>query len=104
MNLWQEFIVIRRLNIVYQPSFNSIKVIFVKQNSLNTLTKIFIMRITKNEFKIPPISTLIGSTIVNYFRILQQGRIAPKYYFKIFVSTICCFDCYTLSFLGKISF
>ena len=41
-----------------------------------------------DEFKIPPVSTLIGSSIKNYFKILSQGKIAPKYYFKIFLSTI----------------
>ena len=40
-----------------------------------------------DEFKIPPISTLAGSTIGNYFKILRQGRIAPRYYFKIFLTT-----------------
>jgi hypothetical protein len=40
------------------------------------------------EFKIPPISTLVGSTISNYFRILNKGKIAPKYYFKIFLTTL----------------
>jgi len=41
-----------------------------------------------DEFKIPPISTLIGSTIKNYFKILKQGRISPKYYFKISLTTL----------------
>ena len=41
-----------------------------------------------DEFKIPPISTLAGSTIGNYFKILRQGRIAPRYYFKIFLTTL----------------
>jgi len=41
-----------------------------------------------DEFKIPPISTLAGSTIKNYFKILGKGHIAPKYYFKIFLTTI----------------
>jgi omega-hydroxy-beta-dihydromenaquinone-9 sulfotransferase len=40
------------------------------------------------EFKIPPISTLVGSTILNYFRILNKGKVAPKYYFKIFLTTL----------------
>jgi len=40
------------------------------------------------EFKIPPISTLVGSTISNYFRILNKGKVAPKYYFKIFLTTL----------------
>lgn len=41
-----------------------------------------------NEFKIPPISTLAGSTIGNYFKILRLGHIAPTNYFKIFLTTI----------------
>ncbi len=41
-----------------------------------------------SEFKIPPISTLAGSTIVNYFKILRLGHIAPRYYFKIFLTTL----------------
>lgn len=40
------------------------------------------------EFKIPPISTLAGSTLRNYFRVLQQGRVHPRYYFKIFLTTV----------------
>lgn len=41
-----------------------------------------------SEFKIPPISTLAGSTIKNYFKILRKGHIAPRYYFKIFLTTL----------------
>jgi len=44
--------------------------------------------IDMNEFKIPPISTLAGSTISNYFRILSQGRVLPKYYLKIALTTL----------------
>lgn len=40
------------------------------------------------EIKIPPVSTLIGSTIGNYFKILSQGRIEPRNYFKIFLTTL----------------
>ena len=40
------------------------------------------------EFKIPPISTLVGSTIKSYFKILNKGHIAPRYYFKIFLTTL----------------
>ncbi len=46
------------------------------------------MKKAKNEFKIPPVSTLIGSTVSNYFRVLRKGRIAPKFYFKVFLSTL----------------
>lgn len=41
-----------------------------------------------SKFKIPPISTLSGSTLINYFRILKQGRIEPRFYFKIFLTTL----------------
>jgi omega-hydroxy-beta-dihydromenaquinone-9 sulfotransferase len=40
------------------------------------------------EFKIPPISTLSGSTLVNYFKILRKGYIEPRYYFKILLTTL----------------
>ncbi len=41
-----------------------------------------------SEFKIPPISTLAGSTLFNYFKILKQGDIQPKYYLKICLTTL----------------
>jgi len=41
-----------------------------------------------SEFKIPPISTLAGSTLSNYFKILKQGRIEPRFYFKIGLTTL----------------
>jgi hypothetical protein len=41
-----------------------------------------------NDFKIPPISTLLGSSLINYFRILKQGRILPHFYFKIFLTSL----------------
>lgn len=41
-----------------------------------------------SEFKIPPISTLAGSTLFNYFRILKQGHIHPRSYFKICLTTL----------------
>lgn len=44
-----------------------------------------------DEFKIPPISTLAGSTIKNYFKILRTGHVAPKFYFKICLTTIIVF-------------
>lgn len=44
-----------------------------------------------DEFKIPPVSTLIGSSFRSYFKILKQGHIAPKYYFKIFLTTVVIF-------------
>ena len=39
-----------------------------------------------NDFKIPPISPLSGSTIINFFRIIGQARISPQYYYKLFLS------------------
>ena len=41
-----------------------------------------------DEFKIPPFSTLIGSTFKNYFKILRKGYIEPKYYIKILLTTL----------------
>ena len=41
-----------------------------------------------NQFKIPPISTLSGSTLINYFKILSRGHITPRYYFKVFLTTL----------------
>ncbi len=35
------------------------------------------------QFKIPPVSTLLGSTLTNFFRVLKKGHISPKYYHKI---------------------
>jgi omega-hydroxy-beta-dihydromenaquinone-9 sulfotransferase len=40
------------------------------------------------EFRIPPISTLAGSTILNYFKILRKGHIEPRFYFRIFLTTL----------------
>lgn len=41
-----------------------------------------------DEFKIPPVSTMAGSTISNYFRMLRLGRISAEYYWKIFLTTL----------------
>lgn len=38
------------------------------------------------EFKIPPLSTLIGSTLPNYFRVVRSGRVESKYYHKVFLT------------------
>jgi hypothetical protein len=35
------------------------------------------------DFRIPPLSTLIGSTLGNYFRVLGTGRVDTKYYYKV---------------------
>ena len=37
-------------------------------------------------FKIPPISTLSGTTLTNFFKTIKGQYIAPRYYFKIFLS------------------
>lgn len=41
-----------------------------------------------NEFKIPPISTLAGSTLRNYFKVLWHGKIEAKYFLKIALTTL----------------
>ncbi len=42
-----------------------------------------------SEFRIPPISTLIGSGPVNFFQVLRKGgRIDSRYYLKFFLTTI----------------
>ena len=35
------------------------------------------------DFRIPPLSTLVGSTLKNYFRVLRTGRAEPRYYHKV---------------------
>ena len=39
-----------------------------------------------SEFRIPPVSPLVGSTVGNFFRIIKQGKVAPRYYHKIVLS------------------
>jgi len=41
-----------------------------------------------SQFKLPPVSTLMGSNIKNYFKILKQGSIDSKYYFKVSLTTL----------------
>lgn len=41
-----------------------------------------------SNFKLPPISTLSGTTLINFIRIIKHEHIAPKYYFKIFLSIL----------------
>jgi hypothetical protein len=43
-----------------------------------------------SEFKIPPISTLLGSTLGNFLRAIVYGRIEPKYYHKVFLTGLVC--------------
>lgn len=35
------------------------------------------------DFRIPPLSTLVGSTLKNYFRVLGTGKVEPRYYHKV---------------------
>ena len=57
-----------------------------------------------DEFKIPPISTLAGSTISNYFKILKKGHISPKYYFKIAITTIIVIIATPFHFLDYLAY
>ncbi|MCB0769160.1 MAG: sulfotransferase [Flavobacteriales bacterium] len=41
-----------------------------------------------SEFKIPPISTLAGSSFVGYFRILRHGKVAERSYLKVLLTTL----------------
>ncbi|WP_340112391.1 sulfotransferase family protein [Maribellus mangrovi] len=41
-----------------------------------------------NEFKIPPVSTLAGSTLFNYFKVLRKGNISPRFYWKLFLTAL----------------
>lgn len=41
-----------------------------------------------SDFKIPQISTLAGSTLFNYFKILKNQKVDSKYYLKIFLTTL----------------
>jgi len=40
------------------------------------------------EFKIPPISTLAGTTIQNYFKVIKGKKISSKFYFKNFLTQL----------------
>ncbi len=44
-----------------------------------------------SQFKLPPVSTLMGSTLINYLKIISQGGITSKYYFKTFLTTLIVF-------------
>jgi hypothetical protein len=41
-----------------------------------------------NDFKIPPISTLVGSTFRNFLRVLSGNSISPRYYHKILLTAL----------------
>ena len=38
------------------------------------------------KFKLPPVSPLIGSNLINYFKIIFNNRISVKYYLNIFIT------------------
>jgi hypothetical protein len=57
-----------------------------------------------NEFKIPPISTLAGSTLKNYLKILGTGKIAPRYYFKITLTILIVLIATPFHFWEKLIF
>ncbi len=58
----------------------------------------------KGEFKIPPISTLAGSTLTNYFEVLSKGRVEPRYFLKVFLTTLIVLIATPFHFLEKIVF
>ena len=39
-----------------------------------------------SKFKIPPISTLIGTNIFNFLRVTLNNKISPRYYLNVFIS------------------
>ncbi len=43
---------------------------------------------SKSKFELPPVSTLLGSTLFNYFRVLKQGHVTREHYFKVFLTTV----------------
>lgn len=43
-----------------------------------------------SDFRIPPVSTLLGSTFSNFIRAVKYGRIEPKYYHKVFFTGLIC--------------
>ena len=43
---------------------------------------------TMSEFRIPPISTLAGSVLGSYFKVLRSGTIAKRSYFKVALTTL----------------
>jgi len=57
-----------------------------------------------SEFKIPPISTLAGSTLSNYFKILRQGHVHPRFYLKICLTTLVILIASPFHFWEKIYF
>lgn len=38
------------------------------------------------DFKVPPLSTLIGSTLPNYLKVLRKGKVHPRYYHKVILT------------------
>ncbi len=45
------------------------------------------------EFKLPPVSPLGGSTFLNFFRVLQGKKIAPRFYSRIPITVILILFC-----------
>ena len=43
-----------------------------------------------SDFKIPPISRLLGSTLGNFFRTIRYGKIDPGSYHKVFLTSLIC--------------
>ncbi len=41
-----------------------------------------------NDFKMPPISPLVGSTLGNFFRVLKGEKVSPRFYYKIFLTSL----------------
>ncbi|MCD6200340.1 MAG: sulfotransferase [Bacteroidales bacterium] len=39
-----------------------------------------------DQFRIPPVSPLLGSTLPNFFRVIKKGHIDPGYYLKFFLT------------------
>jgi len=42
------------------------------------------------DLKIPPISTLVGSTLTNFIQVIRQGKVHPKAYFKVALTGLIC--------------
>ena len=43
-----------------------------------------------SDFKIPPISVLLGSTLGNFIRTINSGKVDPGYYHKVFLTSLIC--------------
>lgn len=56
------------------------------------------------EFKLPPVSSLAGSTIYNFYKILQHHKIASDKYSKIFFTQLIILGCSPFHLWEKIRF